>query len=192
MLTFAAYHSHAIVADLIEFFDQGKVYCISSFSISRRLDRFNSFRTERDEMQLAWASDPSVLSMEDSVIESHLCSEAGRFYVPSPPQLSPVAEKECFVETVSTPIVSPQADVCHESVQENLLLQPRERLVPNGYREISDATQSSLHPVENLNMGSYGALSHCVVLEEGETADASDADVSNQHLIEERVAAADS
>uniref|UniRef100_A0A0R3S1S2 PDZ domain-containing protein n=1 Tax=Elaeophora elaphi TaxID=1147741 RepID=A0A0R3S1S2_9BILA len=131
-----------------------------------------TLKSEKGETQQNWTP-TAILSLEDSGHESHLYedSDPHRFYVPSPPQLSPVAEKECYMDPLTAPIVSPQEDIYHDHhVEENLLLQPHERLIPNGYREVVDLSRpSSLHPNEDLDLSDYGAVRHrCVVLEQDE------------------------
>lgn len=151
------------------------------------------FRSEKGETQQNWTPN-AILSLEDSSNECHLCedSDPHRFYVPSPPQLSPVAEKECYMDPVTAPIASPQEDIyLDHHVEENLLLQPHERLIPNGYREVVNLSPSSLHPNEDLGSSDYGAVRHrCVVLEQDEEdANTSRGNIETRYPIEERIVA---
>uniref|UniRef100_A0A915PZI2 Bm8830 n=1 Tax=Setaria digitata TaxID=48799 RepID=A0A915PZI2_9BILA len=154
----------------------------------------SSTKSEKGEMQQNWAPNP-ILSIEDPSNGSHLCedSDLHRFYVPSPPQLSPVAEKDCYIEPLAAPIVSPQKDIYHDHhIEENLLLQPHERLIPNGYREMIDLSQpSSLHPAENLSLSDYDAVDHrYMVLEEDEDdVNGSGGNIETHYPIEERLVA---
>ncbi|CAG9535672.1 unnamed protein product [Cercopithifilaria johnstoni] len=153
-----------------------------------------TLKSEKGETQQNWTPN-AILSLEDPGNESHLCeSDPHRFYVPSPPQLSPVAEKECYiVDPVTAPIASSQKDIYHDHhVEENLLLQPHGRLIPNGYREVVDLSQpSSLHPNEDLDLSDYDGVRHrCVVLEQNEEdANASRGSIGTRYPIEERIVA---
>ncbi|KAM3726778.1 Chromatin assembly factor 1 subunit [Dirofilaria immitis] len=150
-----------------------------------------TLKSEKGEIQQSWTPN-AILSPEDSSNESHLCEDPDphRFYVPSPPQLSPVAEKEYYMDSLTAPIASPQEDIYHDHhVEENLLSESHERLIPNGYREVVDLSQtSSLYPNLNLGLNDYGAVRHrCVVLEEN--VNASSGNIETPYPIEERIVA---
>ncbi|KAK6109857.1 hypothetical protein QQG55_37640 [Brugia pahangi] len=152
-----------------------------------------TLKSEKGEIQQNWTSNP-MLSLEDPSIESHLCEDFDphRFYVPSPPQLSPVAEKDCYMNPVTASIAASQNDICHDHhVEEDLLLQPHERLFSNGYREMVDLSRpSSPHPNEDVGLNEYDAVHHrCVVLEEDEDANVNRSNIETRYPIEERIVA---
>ncbi|EFO22405.1 hypothetical protein LOAG_06084 [Loa loa] len=153
-----------------------------------------TLKSEKGETQQIWTPN-AILSLEDSSNESHLCedSDPHRFYVPSPPQLSPVAEKECYMDPVIAPIATAQDEIYHgHHMEENILLQPHERLIPNGYQEVVDLSRpSSLHPNNDLGSSDYSAVRHrCVVLDQGEEdANAGRGNVATRYPIEERIVA---
>uniref|UniRef100_A0A8R1TVP0 Uncharacterized protein n=1 Tax=Onchocerca volvulus TaxID=6282 RepID=A0A8R1TVP0_ONCVO len=159
--------------------------------LSQDMATYPTLKSEKGEIQQNWTPN-AILSLEDSSNESPLCedSDPHQFYVPSPPQLSPVAEKECYIESVTAPIAFPQEGIYHDHhVKQNLLSEPHERLVPSCYREVVDLSQpSSLHPNLNLGSSDYGAIRHrCVVLEED--VNASSGSTGTHYPIEERIVA---
>ncbi|KAL3981667.1 hypothetical protein ACH3XW_43985 [Acanthocheilonema viteae] len=161
--------------------------------LSQDVALFPALKLEKSETQQNWTSN-TTFSLEDSANESYLCEDFDpqRFYVPSPPLLSPVAEKDCYlIDPLTAPIASPQEDIYYDHHVEDLLLQPDERLISNGYQEMVDLSRPSpIHPNEDLDLNDYSPVRHrSVVIEDEEDANANRGNTEIRYPIEEKIVA---
>ncbi|VDM91685.1 unnamed protein product [Litomosoides sigmodontis] len=184
------------VANCLKQLDKGDL----DADVSKDVTTFPTVESEKRETQQDWTPDVMLSLKEDSVNESHLCEKSNphpdshRFYVPSPPQLSPVVEKEgCMIDSMTAPTASPQEDIYHgPHVEENRLLRIRERIIPNGYRGMGDVSQPlTSYPNEDQDLNRYNAVHHrCAISEQDEkNASASHGYIETRYPIQERIVA---
>ncbi|VDN00997.1 unnamed protein product [Thelazia callipaeda] len=112
------------------------------------LGPYSWFSSEKDVLQQNWAENTALL--EDPNMENHLAEDPdlNRFYVPSPPHLSPALSGRYSTNLFATSKVTPD-EVCHDQMQGNMV-QPRERIIPVRYGVVPQP--SSLNANQDLNM----------------------------------------
>lgn len=148
-----------------------------------------TLKFEEDETQKSWMPDSATLSVGVSVIESQLCgySETNPFCVPSPPHVSPIAEKECCLESVTSSNAT-QGSVFQNQINEKELSQSCGRPVPSDCLEMVVRSGSSPNLVNGLEKDACDDRLGSVVLEENvKDINIDGGDSKSLHCAEERI-----